>query len=772
MKDVNSMNSSKIYPSASEEILMDSSEYKRIETNAYAYVGYEPTNVHFRLGQLANTNSAILSRQVERSISNLNGDKSSPLASIANLPYSVTEFLPLNAIPIFVKFDKNLDDTLLHSPSAAASIQGTAGRFFDSHPSFAKLSNDYVGYNNGVNGVQKQQDGTTANFISNSNGDPSGFPNWPPAFASRTNWGQQWNVLSDDGSTVYHAVGYDTIYPSPTDMNLLSSFSSGNSTNPAWTFTIGTGAGISMQVEQYDSGFFQPYNSGGGAIVASFTYSGTQYQGYTLQWIQIFTSNYPYGTETTANNPALDNGGATSQPFYANTVANTAQNLPAGELNFWDFSMRPPVDDEQVADPVYWTADLFPVLWNQATNNVILEPGINWGWIDGCIGGGMTATGTFNLQYPGGTVSNNGTSDVVWDETDEGGYGGQVAFVSGPGQPDPNDVLVAPVELGVLEINAQTQDQVDGTLSIFIDFPALDNLGMDKDFTASVPVNINYVGGLETITIGNAGLSVGTTTNLVWGSAYVYGMISYSSATQTYSLQITSLSQDSAGTVTNLALTGVANSQALVNGTSTSPFVDVSIGDTETGTSQTLTVTNLDPAAGAFSNLGDGSYNASTGVYSATGSTADVASDLDGLVFTSTSEQLIPGLSTATEFTVSDIDSDGQSIENNVSMNIGTAAVGTNPVDATTASAGATIYGNSEALTTLEITNAGTVTLNNGDTNLFVALTPGTNALSLGSGSYITGIGTSGTDTITLGIGDRYHYTWLRYPIGDCRRWL
>ena len=101
------------------------------------------------------------------------------------------------------------------------------------------------------------------------------------------------------------------------------------------------------------------------------------------------------------------------------------------------------------------------------------------------------------------------------------------------------------------------------------------------------------------------------------------------------------------------AIIGTVTGQTTTNQAPISPFYNVAIADDASQT-QTVSVTLSNPANGALSNLGNGSYDAGTGIYSTTGSAANVTNDLEGLVFTPA--QGMAGQLITTNFTIADID--------------------------------------------------------------------------------------------------------------------
>ncbi|HLZ10801.1 MAG TPA: hypothetical protein VKT80_19605, partial [Chloroflexota bacterium] len=116
------------------------------------------------------------------------------------------------------------------------------------------------------------------------------------------------------------------------------------------------------------------------------------------------------------------------------------------------------------------------------------------------------------------------------------------------------------------------------------------------------------------------------------------------------------------GTLTAPALTisGTADSNT-TDVLSVRPFANVTVSDFNVGQTDTVTVTMSNPANGTLSNLGGGSYNQATGVYTVSGSADSVTAALQGLEFNPTRHQAPAGQIVTTKFTIGAKDSAGAS---------------------------------------------------------------------------------------------------------------
>jgi hypothetical protein len=83
------------------------------------------------------------------------------------------------------------------------------------------------------------------------------------------------------------------------------------------------------------------------------------------------------------------------------------------------------------------------------------------------------------------------------------------------------------------------------------------------------------------------------------------------------------------------------------------PMASVTVSDLDVGQTETATLTLSSTADGTLSNLGGGAYDASSGVYTVTGSAAAVTTALDGLVFTPVDHEVAPGQTVNTTFALS-----------------------------------------------------------------------------------------------------------------------
>jgi outer membrane biosynthesis protein TonB len=121
-------------------------------------------------------------------------------------------------------------------------------------------------------------------------------------------------------------------------------------------------------------------------------------------------------------------------------------------------------------------------------------------------------------------------------------------------------------------------------------------------------------------------------------------------------------------------ISGASAGQAVNDNATVSPFTGITIGDADTpAQTQTVSVTLDTAAKGALSNLGGGSYDAGTGVYTFSGTAAEATTAIRGLVFTPTTNRVNPALTETTTFTISTDDGVAAATTNNTTTVVSTS---------------------------------------------------------------------------------------------------
>ncbi len=114
----------------------------------------------------------------------------------------------------------------------------------------------------------------------------------------------------------------------------------------------------------------------------------------------------------------------------------------------------------------------------------------------------------------------------------------------------------------------------------------------------------------------------------------------------------------------------VAGTVAGNDHTALDPLASVTVVDLNAGQTESATLTLSSTLNGTLSNLAGGTYNATTGVYTVSGSTTAVTAALRGLVFTPTIHEVAPGQIVSTVFNLSVTDGLMTSTPATTSVNI------------------------------------------------------------------------------------------------------
>ena len=191
----------------------------------------------------------------------------------------------------------------------------------------------------------------------------------------------------------------------------------------------------------------------------------------------------------------------------------------------------------------------------------------------------------------------------------------------------------------------------DGTVDVHVKTPGSNVISVLASAvgTGAGPVSATLIGDDLTLVFDDGALAISSTSPqgvpVLHDVTITEGPTAVSGATFIFAPPVT--------------ITGTAAGQATTDLASIAPFSKVTIADSNISQTETVTVTLSAAANGTLSNLGGGTYNIVTGVYGVTGTAAAVSAALDALVFTPTANQVAPGSTVTTDFTITDTDTAG-----------------------------------------------------------------------------------------------------------------
>ena len=242
-----------------------------------------------------------------------------------------------------------------------------------------------------------------------------------------------------------------------------------------------------------------------------------------------------------------------------------------------------------------------------------------------------TATSVIVTAVIAPTISNTAANQAVTDQTTITPFSAVVINEFNAGQSETLTVKLSAAANGILSnLGFGSYDAATGVYS---------------DSGAAADITNDLQGLLFTPTAGLAGIGQTVTTAFTISDTDSLGLGTTDSTTSVIAVGFT------APTISNT----VAN-QAVTDQTTIRPFSGVVIADSNAGQTETVTVTVSAVANGTLTNPGNGYYDPTSGIYTDTGSAAQVSTDLNNLVFNPTLRQGVPGATLTTSFIISDID--------------------------------------------------------------------------------------------------------------------